>query len=526
MASVSERIQAVEQAETENFLELVKIAKLDPSKSFQYANLRGVDFSNCDLGGFNFTGSALSGANFSGCKISDALFDNVQLQLPELSRADDYDLLIKNSVNRFLSQDEIRTKNKLKSHFESAIFQSSPEAQIPRNLPEKPLGRTILVSIGKAASSAAKAFETHWDGPLDGLVLTPYGIGEPSDRFAVIEAGFPVPDGNALSAAGKIQNLISNLTKDDLVVLLLSPGATALTAAPIGDITLSELSDLNRRLLSVGASLSDMNLVRSYLTAHGCGRLANEAYPAQLVTLVIHDGPADSIAQVGGSQTRAVNVTSDEVAEILHRHRIDTPISVDAVLKSPDLAPPSPDAPCFQRTTTKIVTSWDLMLKYFADSEVLEGTEIVNLGALEGQAQNMAQEFANRCRAVIAERHQHPVMLVSGGEATVDYNGGGIGQGGRNAEFLLSLAIALDGQAGVSAIAVDTDGHDGTMDAAGAFISPTTLARARASNIDPQTFLRQHHSFYFFQQLDDLIVTGPTGTGMSDLRAILIEPVS
>ncbi|MGX1499829.1 glycerate 2-kinase [Labrenzia sp. MBR-25] len=526
MADIFERMQAIETAETANFLDLVKIAQLSPEASFQYANLRGMDFSGCDLEGFNFAGSALHGSDFTGAQIAGAFFDCAQLELPELQTAADYAELIELSRERLPKDSDRRNKSYLETLMVETLRSASPEVQIPRHLPQLPAGKTVLVAIGKQAPAAARAIESHWSGPLEGIVLTPRGMGQLSSRFEVIEAGYPVPDHNVFAAAAQIFDLISDLSEDDLLILVLTSGASALMAAPLGEITLGEFRDVHIRLLMAGAAIDEMNLVRSYLTAFGSGRLAKDASPARIATLIMQDGPAEGADGIGHSPTTSLGASGATVMDILRSYNVEVSPSIRSVLDRSDLNPPEADDPCFQNVTENIVTSWDALPGLVADAGVLPDTRIVDLGFFEGSTHEVAQNAAETCRALLKEKPSHPLMLVSTGETVAQLAGNSIGDGGRNSEFLLNLAIALDGLPGVSAIAVDTEGRDGSMDAAGAFISPATLARASASNLDPHMFLQRNGTAQFFAQLDDLVVTGPTGVKLGDLRLVLIEPTT
>lgn len=518
MGTISERMRAVETARTENFLELVKIAELNPAKSFRYGNLKHVDFTGCDLSGFDFTGANLEGANFDGTDISGATFDCHQLTRPELRSASDYEDFFRKSEIRLPGVAENRTRESLIKNMMDTIRAISPENSVLPVLPEQPSGKTILISVGYSASTMAKAVEDNWTGPIDGIVLTRYGMGGPSTKFEKIEAAHPVPDRNTVKGANRILDLVGNMTEEDLLLVMLSSGASSLLSAPLGGISLDDLSGINRRLLMSGAALDEINLVRNHLTVFGNRGLAKAAYPAKVVTLVLSDGSDEYVRKFGGSPTISDGSTGRDALDILRKYDIDTPQAVEGLLtETPETNDEQPST-----SDLRIAASGESMLRKLYDSIGSENLDVINLGVLEGDAGVVAHGLAEKCRTYAGEKRDERLLLISSGELSVAVTGHG--ESGPSLEFLLSLAVSLDGLAGVSAISINTSGADGGTNAAGAFISPTTLVRAAASNIDPQAYLQNNDAYNFFRQLDDLVVTGPTGLDMGDLRAILIEP--
>ena len=420
---------------------------------------------------------------------------------------------------------DIRTA--LRSLFDAAVAAADPMLCVPKNLPAAPKGRTIVVGAGKAAAAMAAAVETHWPGPLEGLVVTRVGHRVPTKRIRVVEAGHPVPDAAGAAAARDMLSMMQGLDRDDLVIGLISGGGSALLALPAGEVTLADKQALNRALLKSGARIGEMNAVRKHLSAIKGGRLAAAAAPARFVSLVISDVPGDDLAVIASGPTVADPSTLEDARAVLARHRIDVPSRVAAHLADPMNETPKPGDPRLARAETRLIaTPWDSLVAAAAKARERGYAPLILGDAIEGEARECA--IAHAGVALSAVRHGEPAaapcVLISGGETTVTVRGRG--RGGRNAEFLLSLALALDGQAGVSALAADTDGIDGTEDNAGAYLAPDTLSRARALSLDPRARLDDNDAYAVFSALGDLLVTGPTRTNVNDFRAILIEPQS
>ena len=412
----------------------------------------------------------------------------------------------------------------LRSLFDAAVAAADPSQIVPRHLPGRPQGRTIVVGAGKAAAAMAAAVEKHWEGPLEGLVVTRVGHGAPTKRIRVVEAGHPNPDSAGVAAAGEILAMMRGLTRDDLVLALISGGGSALLALPAGEITLADKQAVTRALLKSGARIDEMNAVRKHLSAIKGGRLAIAAAPARVVTLIISDVPGDDLSVIASGPTVADTSTLAYAREALARYRIDVPARVAAHLADPSNETPKPGDPRLARVENRLIaTPRGSLLAAAAKAREAGFAPLILGDAIEGEARECGIVHAGI--ALSAARHGEPVrppcVLLSGGETTVTIRGQG--RGGRNSEFALSLAIALDGADGVTALAADTDGIDGFEAAAGAIVTPDMLARARAIGLDPRARLDDNDSYTVFAALGDLVVTGPTLTNVDDFRAILVE---
>ncbi|HLY57295.1 MAG TPA: glycerate kinase [Stellaceae bacterium] len=406
----------------------------------------------------------------------------------------------------------------LRDLFDAAMRRALPSVCLPPHLPARPKGRTIVVGAGKAAASMAAAVEAHWDGRLEGLVVTRYGHAVPCRHIEVVEAAHPVPDAAGMQAARRILERVQGLTPDDLVLALISGGASALLALPARGITLDEKQAINRALLRSGANIAEMNCVRKHLSAIKGGRLAAAAAPARVVTLMISDVPGDDPAVIGSGPTIADPTTFADACAVLKKYELEPSPAVIARFEAATDETPKPGDPCFANAEPHmIVTPRDALEAAAAVAEV-QGYRAVMLGdALEGEARELAAEHAALAKSRAGEA---PLALLSGGETTVTVRGKG--RGGRNAEYLLALAVALDGAPGIAAIAGDTDGIDGTEDNAGAIVLPDTLARAASLGADAAAYLAANDAYGFFEKLGDLVVTGPSLTNVNDFRAILI----
>jgi hydroxypyruvate reductase len=412
----------------------------------------------------------------------------------------------------------------LRSLFDAALAAADPARCVAPHLPSPPKGRTIVVGAGKAAAKMARAVEDHWPGPLAGLVVTRYGHGVPCDRIEVVEAAHPVPDAAGQQAAARILAMVQGLSAEDLVLCLISGGGSALLALPAPGLTLEDKRAVNRALLKSGANIGEMNCVRKHLSAIKGGRLAAAAAPARLVSLLISDVPGDDPAVIASGPTVPDPTTFADALAVLTKYGIGEPAAVIARLRAAQDETPKPGDPRLARTETTIIARPQDALAAAAALAAQAGFAPVILGdAIEGEAREVAIVHAGIARQV--RRHGQPApapaVLISGGETTVTVRGRG--RGGRNAEFLLALAVALDGAPGIHAVAGDTDGIDGTEDNAGALLDPTSLARAAVCGMDPRRALADNDGYSVFAALGDLIVTGPTRTNVNDFRAILIE---
>ena len=414
----------------------------------------------------------------------------------------------------------------LRHMFQAAIDAAAPSTCLPRHLPPPPRGRTVVVGAGKAAAAMAREVAGRWPGEraLSGLVVTRYGHGVGRlDRIEVVEAGHPVPDEAGRDAALRMLAMVGGLGADDLVLCLMSGGASALLALPAPGIDFAAKQAVNRALLRSGAAIDEINVVRKHLSAIKGGRLAEAAMPARIVTLAISDVPGDDPAVIGSGPTVPDGSTLADARAVLARHGIVAPAAVMARLLDPAAETPKPGGVAFQRTrTVTIATPQDALEAAAAVARAAGVTPVILGDAIEGEAREVARVMAGIARqaATHAQPAPPPCVLISGGETTVTVRGHG--RGGRNAEFLLGLAVALGGLPGIHAIACDTDGIDGTEDNSGAWLGPDSLARASALGIDARARLADNDGYGFFAALGDLVVTGPTRTNVNDFRAILI----
>ncbi len=412
----------------------------------------------------------------------------------------------------------------LRSLFDAAVAAAQPALCLPPHLPPRPKGRTIVIGAGKASAAMARALEDHWDGPLEGLVITRYGYEVPCRRIQIVQAAHPVPDAAGLAATRGLLGLVSGLTADDLVIALISGGGSSLLVAPGEGLTLDDKRAVNAALLRSGASISEMNCVRRHLSAIKGGRLAAACHPARVLTLLISDVPGDHPIDIASGPTVADPTTSADALAIVARYRIDLPEAARTLLASGAGESVKPGDPRLARIETRLITAPQIALEAAAQVARAAGFTPHILGdGLEGEARDLGKVMAGIARQVVAhgQPFQPPCVLLSGGESTVTLRGSG--RGGRNVEFLLALGVALEGLAGVHALAGDTDGVDGAEEIAGGFLTPDTLARAWAAGINPRASLDTNDGHGFFQALGDSVITGPTLTNVNDFRAILIE---
>ena len=424
-----------------------------------------------------------------------------------------------------MAWNDARARAALRQMFDAAVASAGPRQVLAAHLPPKPTkGRCIVVGGGKSAAIMAAALEDAWpDVKMEGTVVTRYGHAVATRRIEIIEASHPVPDANSQRGAMRLLERVRGLTKDDLVIALMSGGASALLAAPAPGLTLGDKQAINRALLASGANIGEMNTVRKHLSAIKGGRLAAAAAPARVVTLAISDVPGDDPAVIGSGPTVPDPTTFADARALLARYGITPSPAIAARLnQDADETPKPGDLP---DTEFRMIATPLMALRAAAETARALGLTPVILGdALEGEAREMGAVMAGIARAVRAHGHpaNAPAVLLSGGETTVTLGSGATGRGGRNTTFLLGLAVALGGMPGAWAIAGDTDGIDGMDDIAGAIVTPDTLARARARGIDPRAALAAHDSHGFFDAIGDALRTGPTLTNVNDFRAILI----
>ena len=419
---------------------------------------------------------------------------------------------------------ELNRKALLRSLFDAAIAAAQPALCLPPHLPPRPKGRTIVIGAGKASAAMARALEDHWDGPLEGVVVTRYGYAVPCERIEIVEAAHPVPDAAGVRAAERIRAAVNGLTVDDLVIALISGGGSSLLVAPGPGLTLDDKKAVNTELLKCGASISEMNCVRRHLSAVKGGRLAAACHPAKLLTLLISDVPGDNPIDIASGPTVPDPTTCADALAIVERYRMEIPPAARALLQSGEGESVKPGDPRLAGSQTRMITAPQIALEAAAKVAREAGLRPYILSdSLEGEASDIGKAFAGIARQVVVhgQPFEAPCVLLSGGETTVTIKGHG--RGGRNVEFLLALGVALDGLAGVHAIAGDTDGVDGAEEIAGACLGPDTLARAWAQGINPRKSLDDNDGHGFFQALGDSVVTGPTLTNVNDFRAILID---
>lgn len=407
--------------------------------------------------------------------------------------------------------------------FTAAVQAAQPEHGIARFLPSPPKGRTIVIGAGKASAAMAQAFERHWDGPLEGVVVTRYGYAVPCERIEIIEAAHPVPDEAGSIAARRLFEQVAGLTPDDLVICLISGGGSSLLPMPAEGIDLQAKQDINRALLKSGATISEMNCVRRHLSAIKGGRLAAACAPARVVNLLISDVPGDQAADIASGPTVADPSTCAHALDIVRRYGIDLPAPARELLESGRGETIKPGDDRISNVETHFIATPQMALEAAAAVARQAGVTPVLLGdRIEGEARDVGKVLGGI--ALQVRDHQQPVpppcVLLSGGETTVTVRGKG--RGGRNVEFLLSLALTLDGAPGIHALAGDTDGVDGQEEIAGALISPDSLDRAWALGMPPRAHLDDNDGHGFFERLGDSLVTGPTLTNVNDFRAILV----
>lgn len=411
------------------------------------------------------------------------------------------------------------------SLFRAAVAAADPRQVIRNFLPARPKGRTIVVGAGKGAAQMARAFEEAWDGPLEGLVVTRYGYGAETRRIEVVEAAHPVPDAAGLEAARRILKLVEGLTEDDLVVALVCGGGSALLPAPPAGMSLEDEIAVNEALLASGAPISAMNTVRKHLSAIKGGRLAAAAHPARVVSLIVSDIPGDNPALVSSGPTVPDASTREDARAVVEAYSLALPEAALSHLDSPLADAPRPDDPRFARNEVHVIASAARSLEAAAAEAERQGIKTVILSdAIEGEAREVGRVHAAIAREVALRDRpfRKPVLMLSGGETTVTIREKG-GRGGRNTEFLLSLALAIEDVEGIFAFAADTDGIDGSEDNAGAFADHTTALRLRRTGLDPKALLARHDAWGAFHALGDLFSPGPTGTNVNDLRAMLVR---
>lgn len=421
-----------------------------------------------------------------------------------------------------MSWNDTSARATLRRIFNAAVASADPAKVVAAHLPERPSGRCVVIGAGKASAAMAAALDTAWqDVDLSGIVVTRYGHAVSAGRIEIIEAAHPVPDAMSVEAAKRILESVRGLGPDDLVIALISGGGSSLLVSPAGGMTLADKQAVNGALLASGATIAEMNTVRKQLSTIKGGCLAQAAYPAKVVTLVISDVPGDDPSEIASGPTVPTQTTLEDAREIVARYKLDLPEAAQQVLAQKQ----SQISPAPMNVDVRLIASPSMALAAAAEICRQEGLPSIILGdALQGEAREVGTVFAGIAQSVKSKGLpvSAPAVILSGGETSVSLPKGCTGRGGRNTEFLLSLALGLNGLASVWAIAGDTDGIDGVEDAAGAIIGPDTLIRLKQAGIAPRQALANHDSHTAFKAIGDLVVTGPTLTNVNDIRAILI----
>jgi glycerate 2-kinase len=425
----------------------------------------------------------------------------------------------------------VNTRALLIDSFRVAVAAADAEKILPPHLPAPPRGKTLVVGAGKAAAAMAKAVEDHWPqrAELDGLVVTRYAHGASTRHIRVVEAGHPVPDEAGEAAAGEILERVQELGADDLLLVLVSGGGSSLLSLPAAGVSMADLKATTRELLRCGAPIQAMNTVRKHLSAIQGGRLA-AACRAPVLALIISDVTGDQVHDIGSGPCAPDPTTYQDALDILSRYGVNAPPAVISHLhrgaRGEIGETPKPGDSVFLRVENRVVATAQGSLTAAAAWFRSQGLNPAILGdSVTGEAAEVAKVYAALARQIV--EHQSPfaapVALISGGECTVTLRQGNHGRGGRCAEFLLSLTVELDGLPGVSALACDTDGIDGSEDNAGALMLADTVSRAAALGLSAKRHLAGNDSYSYFSALGDLVVTGPTRTNVNDYRVILID---
>ena len=410
--------------------------------------------------------------------------------------------------------------------FEVAVKAGNPLAGIKAHLPKRPKGRVIVVGEGKASAQMAEALESLWDGPLEGAIIARHGTRADLKHIKLMTAAHPVPDEAGLFASNHLLGLVQNLSKDDLVIALISGGGSALLPAPQEGLTLHDEIELNTALLKSGAPISAMNAIRKHVSRIKGGRLAAAAYPARVVSFVVSDIPGDVLSLVSSGPTIADRVSREDALGFIEKYDIAFSPRLMDFLKSAQPAP-RPDDPVFAGHQVHLVASAKQSLLAAADHARAYGLAVHVLSdAIEGESREVARMHA--AMAVFAQAEHKPFappcVILSGGETTVTIGAGKVGKGGRNGEFALSFALEIAGRSGIHCLAADSDGIDGSEDNAGGFCDGATADHIRVKGFDPAAFLMRHDSWTALSHAGDLFITGQTGTNVNDFRAMLILP--
>jgi glycerate 2-kinase len=405
----------------------------------------------------------------------------------------------------------------LRQLFDTAVLAASPQSCMSECIADLPAGKLVVFGAGKAAASMASEIENARPEDVSGLVIVPYGHGLPCHQIEVVEAAHPIPDKAGVGAACRMLELAYGLTGSDQVIFLISGGGSSLLSLPIDGVSLEDKQGITRALLRSGAAIADINCVRKQLSAIKGGKFAAACSPATIRTIAISDVPGNDASLIASGPTMRDASTPDDALAILERFSVEAPESVRSALRRP-----APPAGCFDEDVRIIATS-DSAIAAAANLAEQHGYTTMVLGDLEGDARELAKNHASLAIEIANgdKASALPLVILSGGETTVELSGNG--RGGRNGEYALALAISLDAHPGISAIACDTDGIDGSGDNAGCLVSPDALSRAAAQGIDARSCQTNNDSYSFFAALDDLVVTGPTRTNVNDFRAVFVR---
>ena len=424
-----------------------------------------------------------------------------------------------------MPEDRVAPISLMNKMFETAVEAAMPRTCVPPYLPTPPEGgRLVVVGAGKASAAMAKAVEDNWNGPLEGLVVTRYDYGMACEHIEIVEAAHPVPDAAGLEAAARIMEIARGLGENDVLLCLISGGGSALLTMPTDGMSLADKQAVNNALLKSGATIAEMNCVRKHLSGIKGGRLAIAAYPAKVVSLLISDVPGDVPSVIASGPTVADDTTFSDAQAIMEKYGILPPDSVVNILMAGADETPKTGDPRLAKNVTELIALPKASLDAARNLAEEAGYNTLMLGDdLEGEAKQVARDHAALALKIkqTGEPVATPCAIISGGETTVIVRGPG--RGGRNSEYMLAMAEALDGTSGIYAMACDTDGIDGTEDNAGALITPDTLLRATEINQSPVKALENNDSYGFFEQIGDLVVSGPTFTNVNDFRVILID---
>jgi hydroxypyruvate reductase len=413
----------------------------------------------------------------------------------------------------------------LRTLYTAALGAADPLQIVPKHLPAPPLGKTVVVGVGKAAAAMAQAVEENWTGgALSGVVAVPPGATKPLKWIAQVEGSHPLPDARSVEAGKRLMAAVTGLGPDDLVIALVSGGGSALCALPADAVSLAEKQAITKALLLGGASIQEMNTVRKHLSAIKGGRLAQRAFPARVVTLLISDIPGDDPQFIASAPTLPDPTTCADALAVLNKYRVHLSQDLRRQLEDTSLESPKPGGDFAASTFQVIARAQDgLEAAAQAGRALCWNTHILS-DAMQGDVHSLAQTHVALAKQIqrYGQPFQAPCLLLSGGEATVMVTGNG--RGGRNTEFALTMALELEGQAGIYALSAGTDGLDGNGAAAGAWVGPETLSAGQRAQLDATASLLNNDSFSYFDAMGATVVTGPTFTNINDFRAVLVLP--